>query len=152
MENFRQSIQFQEAYKRLDALCKDCLSSEKGVTEYIEQMERIPWNAHSGIPNWESDFKALKHVRWVRNKLAHEVDTLESDLCQESDIRFVLGFHDRILQSTDPLALLRQQQRNAVAKQKAATPSTSGSGAPQRGAKPSRWERFVATVKNFFRG
>lgn len=32
-------MSFMEAYKRLDNLCKDLLSSDKGITEYIRQMD-----------------------------------------------------------------------------------------------------------------
>lgn len=43
----QKDIEFFEAYKRLDVLCRDVLNCKNGVSEYIQQMGGIP----SGI--WE---------------------------------------------------------------------------------------------------
>jgi hypothetical protein len=101
-------IEFQEEYKRLDALCKDMLSGEYGITQYINEMEKYSALGKYKIEDWEHDYKDLKHVRWVRNQLAHEVGALQSGICKQSDLLFVKGFHHRILKGKDPLALLRK--------------------------------------------
>ena len=65
------NIEFQEEYKRLDALCKDIFSSKEGIWEFIRDIESVPWNERRFISSWEPDYKQLNHMRWVRNQLAH---------------------------------------------------------------------------------
>ncbi len=151
-------IQFQEEYKRLDALCRDCLSNEKGVTEYIRQMELIPWSAYRNVPSWENDLKMLKHIRWVRNELAHEIGTLGSELCQESDLQFTIDFHDKILSRTDPLTALREfqsQQSPSRTANRNIPPKPTQSYAPPAAeyepARPSLWKRFLLAFKKRFK-
>lgn len=96
---------FFEEYKSLDNLCKDILESEKGVSEYIERME----NEERGkmiVADWERDYKKLKSMRYIRNKLAHDDGAYESDLCTDRDIAWVRDFQDRIMNEEDPLTVL----------------------------------------------
>ena len=60
------------------------------------------------IGGWEQDLKQLKHYRWVRNQIAHKPDCTEEDLCSFVDEEWILGFYDRIMNQTDPLALYRK--------------------------------------------
>lgn len=103
-------LEFQEAYKGLDKLCRECLSSYDGVSGYIRLMES-EWYGEQYVSTWNSDLKKLKHVRWVRNQLSHEVGTLESNICSQFDLEFVDDFYERIMNTTDPLAMLRQAQK-----------------------------------------
>ena len=109
MEKHRKlAIEFQEEYKRLDRLCKDMFQSANGVTEYIEQMKNVdPLSA---------TLRDLKHVRWVRNQLAHEVGALESGVCEKEDLLFVKRFYTQILNGTDPLTLWRVEQEKKTRK------------------------------------
>ncbi|HBK02072.1 MAG TPA: hypothetical protein DDY77_03480 [Clostridiales bacterium] len=102
------SLEFQEAYKRLDKLCRDCFASNEGVSEYIHLMENESLCGGRYVQFWESDYKELKHVRWVRNQLSHEVGTLQSDICTQEDLAFVVDFYQRIMSGDDPLTKLRQ--------------------------------------------
>lgn len=102
--------EFQEAYKSLDKLCREYLSGYDGVSGYIRLMEN-EWYGEHYVSTWNKDLKMLKHVRWVRNQLSHEVGTLESDICSWSDLEFVDDFYKRIINTTDPLAMLRQAQK-----------------------------------------
>ena len=52
----------------------------------------------------------LKHVRWVRNQLAHEVG-YDSDICQESDYDWLESFNQRLYSAEDPLALMNKQEK-----------------------------------------
>lgn len=109
METYeRINIDFQEEYKRLDKLCKDCNGSFEGVSEYIRQMENTRHDVKMRIESWENDYKMLKHVRWVRNKLSHEVGTFQSDICMQSDLDFVKDFYNRIMKCVDPLVQARK--------------------------------------------
>ena len=100
-------LEFQEAYKYLDKICRECLSGYDGVSGYIRLMEN-EWYGEHYVSTWNKDLRMLKHVRWVRNQLSHEVGTLESDICSWSDLEFVDDFYKRIMNTTDPLAMLRK--------------------------------------------
>lgn len=92
-----------EEFKYVDNICRDMYRAEKGVTTYIEQMEMTPQAVSSRIPQWEYDYKQLKHVRWVRNQISHEICYVE---CTEADVNWLKDFHNRLLNCQDPLALL----------------------------------------------
>ena len=123
------SIVFQEEYKRLDQLCKDYLSSDKGVSSYIEQMEDTAYQNRRYVRSWEEDYKQLKHVRWVRNQLAHEVGTLDSDLCTEEDLEWVKEFTYRIMHGTDPFSVARQAKQAEEARRRASAKSQKSQSA-----------------------
>ncbi len=115
------NIEFQEEYKRLDRLCRDCLGSTEGVSEYIRQMDSASWEGQQSVDLWKTDYKSLKHVRWIRNQLAHEVGTLTSNICEQSDLDFVKSFYQRILDSTDSLSLLRKARASRTANRRIET-------------------------------
>lgn len=102
------NVKFQEEYKRLDALCKDIFSSNDGVSRYIYEMENTYSQYIRLIFNWDSVYKQLKHLRWIRNQLAHEIGAFEVALCTEDDIEWLTDFYNSILERTDPLAKLSQ--------------------------------------------
>lgn len=97
---------FFEEYKRLDRLCSDIYSCPNGVSQYIVNMESKAAYGIIRIPSWESDFRMLKHVRWVRNRIAHELEN--GPTSEISDLSFIQDFYDRILSGQDPLSLLRK--------------------------------------------
>lgn len=104
---------FFEEFKRLDAICRDMLGAERGVSAYIEQMEETPAALWARVPGWKDDYYALKHLRWVRNKIAHETGF---DGCTPDDLQSLAGFTRRVLTQQDPLALLRRQGKAAPRK------------------------------------
>lgn len=93
---------FMQAYKRLDALCRDM--NGIGVTGYIEDMEQIA-NANRFVSGWKADYQKLKYYRHIRNQIAHEVDATEEELCSPEDVAWIEEFHQRILGRIDPLAV-----------------------------------------------
>ena len=103
---------FMEAYKRLDNLCKDLFPSDVGITEYIKSMERCS-HYTLYIDNWRNDYFALKHYRYIRNKIVHENDVTEDELCTADDVIWINNFYQRILNQTDPLALYRKAAVNS---------------------------------------
>lgn len=105
MTNF--ILEFLEAYKSLDELCKQIFNSEKGISTYIDEMENT-FHGYNTIPCWKEDFLKLKNLRWVRNKLVHETSSFEHSLFSYDDILWLQTFRLRILKCTDPLALLHQ--------------------------------------------
>jgi hypothetical protein len=103
---------FFEEFKRLDKLCGDLYQQPRGVTLYIDEMQSTYEKGCQKIPGWYSDLKQLKHLRHIRNYLAHEEDAFSEDLCEQEDIDWVRSFYRRILNQTDPLALLYKQQQS----------------------------------------
>ena len=147
------NLEFQEEYKRLDRLCKDYLSSAEGVSEYIRQMEATPWSNRLYVFTWEDDYKQLKHVRWVRNQLAHEVGSLNSDICTEDDLDWVQSFYNRILNGSDPFTIIREAKAEEAlqAKQQAQARKATVADHPKPPQpKPSLWDRLIADIKKFF--
>ena len=78
-------------------------NSSEGVTAYIKFMELMPYNDRKAVYNWDASYKQLKHMRWMRNQLAHEI-SIDTDFCKPSDVEWVKQFCDSILSGTDPLA------------------------------------------------
>ncbi len=112
-------MEFINAYKRLDNLCKDIFTAEKGVTTYIEEMEKIS-SGKFEVKNWDNAYKKLKHYRYIRNKIVHDNDATEDNMCDYLDIEWLEQFYSKILNRSDPLAvyeaILREQ--NSKPKQK----------------------------------
>ncbi len=152
------NLEFQEEYKRLDRLCKDCLSNAEGVSEYIRQMESTPWCNRRYALTWEDDYQQLKHVRWVRNQLAHEVGTLNSDICTEADLDWVKRFYNRIINGSDPFAVIRKAKAEETlrAKQQERARKTTVANYPDPTQydstqhSPSFWDKLIAIIKKIF--
>lgn len=107
------NICFQEEYKKLDKLCKDCFLSTDGVSEYIRQMENMRCDP-SFYGAFGDEYKKLKHVRWIRNQLAHEVGAMQSNLCTQADLGFVKRFYPDILACDDPLTRIRKMREEKM--------------------------------------
>ncbi len=100
---------FLDAYKRLDELCRQILSCDRGISEYIEVMS----NARQGymiVTCWEKDYKQLKRMRWIRNRLVHDSNSFQDNLVKIEDIEWLKSFHVRIMKRTDPLSLLHHSR------------------------------------------
>ncbi len=66
-------------------------------------MENNAFRGRRYVLTWDDDYIRLKHLRWVRNQLSHEVG-YDSDICEEDDYFWLKEFRDRLFSSTDPLA------------------------------------------------
>lgn len=102
-------IEFLEEYKRLDKLCQDMLSSLSGVSEYINRMESFYKDGSYYIDDWNESYKTLKHLRWLRNNIVHNVD--ESD-CSLEELETLKYFYRDILMQEDPLARLYKKNKS----------------------------------------
>ena len=58
----------------------------------------------------------LKHVRWVRNQIAHDSGAYQ--VSEPEDLEFVRNFYDRIFSGQDPLTLLRKEEEKAAERRK----------------------------------
>ncbi len=108
------NIDFMDLYKRTDRFIRDAYSSSEGVSEYIRLMEADFVRGNVNIRGWNSDYDNLKHIRWIRNQLAHEV-SYDCDICSEGDYEWLEGFYKRLFSSDDPLAALRKTDMKPAA-------------------------------------
>lgn len=106
-----------DEFKRLESLCRDMFSCQHGVSEYISQMEQVPFFIKNRIPSWDKDYRTLKHLRWLRNQIAHETTATD---CNFSDVEQLKDFYSRILNGQDPLAAARRvnQELQSLHRQK----------------------------------
>ena len=108
---------FIEAYKRLEKICGEILNDERKVSAYIDEMIN-PSRGEYFVSGWDKDLKQLKHYRWIRNRIAHDPGCTEKNMCTDSDTEWIVNFHSRIMNQTDPLALYRKaiksQQKQTV--------------------------------------
>ena len=110
-------MNFMNSYKQLEKLCNEMYADKNGVSVYIDEMEGKPRGAYS-VSGWENDLKQLKHYRWVRNKISHEPNCSEENMCERGDELWLDNFYKRIMNGNDPLALYRKAKsvKPAVAK------------------------------------
>ena len=160
-------LEFLEAYKSLDDLCKQILSNDRGISQYIDEMN------HEGlgpkkVDCWEKDYRQLKKMRWIRNQLAHEVGTLNSNICTKEDLDWVKNFYNRIITGSDPFTIIRkkleeearrakqqEQARKAVVSNQPKSTQQKQTRQKTTRQKPkhqklSFWSRLVVNIKKFF--
>lgn len=100
-------IEFFEEYKSVDTICKDMFQTKQGMTEYINQMERMDAMGSRVVSKWRDKYKMLKHLRWLRNKIAHESGAPE---LVKTDLIELEHFHKQLLKRQDPLAELMKSE------------------------------------------
>jgi hypothetical protein len=98
---------FMDSYKRLEKLCGEILNEDRPIKAYIEEMNNTPRGAYL-VSGWDSDLKRLQHYLRVRNKISHEPDCSEENMCNWDDALWLDEFRSRIMNQTDPLALYRK--------------------------------------------
>jgi hypothetical protein len=95
---------FMDSYKRLEKLCGEVMDDNRRVSAYIDEMLRTPRGSYL-VRGWDEDLKRLKHYRWVRNEIVHNPTCTEETMCEWEDVQWIMDFHTRIMNQTDPLAL-----------------------------------------------
>ena len=108
--------EFFEEYKRLDRLCADMYNSRQGISTYIEKMEENFAQGEQQIDSWRQDYNLLKHLRWIRNKIAHEYDC--AGYAGENDLEDIAELYHRFLNMQDPLTLLRRISQRKIKQEK----------------------------------
>ena len=102
---------FFEEFKHLEKLCREIYQSNSGVSDYINDMEKVSAKDFRNIKDWERDLKQLKRLRKIRNTLAHVEGAFSQNICTQNDIDWLKEFYQRIMKQTDPIALLRQNSK-----------------------------------------
>lgn len=114
---------FLDSYKQLDKLCDEILnnifsiSGKSGVSSYIKEMENFTQGSRF-VNSWDRDLKQLKHYRWVRNKIVHEPNFTEKNMCKPGDIEWLDNFYSRIMNQNDPISLYRKATNTSVKSKK----------------------------------
>ncbi len=126
--------EFMEAFKHLDKICKELFDAEKGVTSYIDEMERIT-NGPRYVPNWNFVLRRLKDLRHIRNNHSHEVGTSYGDICSPEDVQWLVSFYNDIMNTNDPLAQYRKATAPKPRTQKAQ---------PYTPVNPSNYQTFTS--------
>ena len=104
----RDIMGFMYSYKRLEKLCGEIFNTnDRPVTVYIDKMISLPRGSFL-VRGWDEDLKQLKHYRWIRNKISHEPDCSEENMCSPADAKWIDNFYSRIMNRTDPLSLYRK--------------------------------------------
>ena len=134
--------EFMEAFKHLDKICKEIFNSEKGVTSYIEAMEKMT-NGDRYVTNWDYVLKRLKNLRHIRNQYAHEIGSSYDNICAPEDIEWLKSFYNEIMNTTDPLAQYRKATIKKQEKNKT-TESKSMASVPN----PSKLTQEISTPKS----
>lgn len=130
---------FMSAYKHLDTICRDM--NGIGVSGYIEDMEANRQGAYT-VQGWDSDYRQLKHYRWVRNQIAHEINAEEENMCTPEDTQWLENFYQRIMNCSDPLARYTDLRRTSITKRTVAPPAQHKRAPVQETPRPE---------KNYFR-
>ncbi len=111
MTTYELNNSFFEEYKSVDAFIRNALQTGTGVSTYIEYMEKIGFDEGRGYcSTWKDDYYKLKHMRWLRNRLAHDVGMNEK-VCEIDDYLWLQSFYSRLLNGSDPLSA-QQMARN----------------------------------------
>ena len=144
-----------DLYKEVDGFIRDAYSSEEGVREYLRLMKASEAEGRRLVNGWEPDYKELDHIRWIRNRLSHDVP-YDSDITEGSDYDWLEAFRDRLYSSNDPLATLKraedkENQRRRSTGQNNARKTVYYPYVPVRIEVPEQ-KTFWQKVKEFFTG
>lgn len=124
-------IELLEEYKYVDKICRDMLGAEKGVSAYIEQLDETPVTVRYWITEWNNEYRQLKHIRWLRNQIAHSTGSVE---CTQSDLDWLKGFHNRLLTQQDLLAKAHRVIKESQIQRQQQLAKTVTAAAPKYGS------------------
>ena len=131
-------IELLDEYKYVDAICRDMLGAEKGVSAYIEQLDETPVTVRYWITEWNDEYRQLKHIRWLRNQIAHSTGSVE---CSQADLDWLKGFHNRLLTQQDLLAKAHRVIKESQIQRQQQLAKTVTAAAPKTGANVYRSQR-----------
>lgn len=128
--------EFMDAYKHLEKLCGEIYGGQYGITQYITDMEQTFSYDSGRISGWDEDLKTLKRLRYIRNKMVHDMADYDLDYEQE-DIDFLKDFYQRIMNQQDPISLCRIRKQAVICK------------APHKPANPTQREHETIYVPEY---
>ena len=104
------SSDFLDLYKSVDCFIKDAYSSNEGVTNYLQIMEKQSSIGSIYVHTWKTDYDRLRYIRGIRNRLVHDTGFNEDNIEQE-DYDWLDVFRKRLFSATDPIAMLEKEKR-----------------------------------------
>lgn len=143
------NIEFLEQYKRLDKLCKNIFSSDEGVSSYISDMESKSYKEKQTITHWDIIYNHLKHARYMRNQLAHEID-IDTKYCEQHDIDWIKQFYESLLNQTDPLALLYRANQHVTSTKVALDNIVKTNSTIKEKPRKTLWNQIASKIKKIF--
>ena len=132
--------QFLNQFKLLEKLCNEMYKDVHGVSLYIEECEYVASLLPGDQPQFAQFIHRLRHCRYIRNQLSHEITSDTVQISSPSDIEFLQNLYHMLAKQTDPLTDIKntypieelsQPQVNVVCQ------PTSSSSAP----KPNYYNR-----------
>ena len=158
------NIDFMDLYKCVDKFIRDAYGSAEGVSEYIRQMEQNDYKGSRYVSTWGTDYDMLKHLRWIRNQLSHEVG-YDSDICEESDYDWLDSFRGRLYSANDPMAIMNkaeeaerqrrlaeQRRKQAQMRQQQKSAESYNTYTPRQQYQMPKHKTFWQRIKEFFTG
>lgn len=131
-------IEFLDEYKYVDKICREMFGTEKGVTAYIEQLDETPMTVRYWITEWNDEYRQLKHIRWLRNQIAHSTGYVE---CTQFDLEWLKDFHNRLLTQQDLLAKAHRVIKESQIQRQQQLAKTVTAAAPKPGGNVYRSPR-----------
>lgn len=98
---------FLDSYKRLEKLCNEIYGNNHGISAYIDDMKNLTL-AQRYVVGWNNDMEQLTHCLKIRNKIVHDPNCTEENVCKYGDTQWIDNFHNRIMTQNDPLAMYRK--------------------------------------------
>ena len=102
-------IEFFDEFRKVETILNDRFDCKNGVSEYINRMSEKQSTGEKKVPTWKDDFKTLKHLRWVRNQIAHNSES--EDICKKEDLKALKEFHKTLDLGKDPLSLIARKKK-----------------------------------------
>lgn len=102
-------IEFFDEFRKVESILNERFDCKSGVSEYINRMTEKQSSGEKKVPTWKDDFKTLKHLRWVRNQIAHNSDA--EDICKKEDLKDIKEFHKTLDLGKDPLSLIARKKK-----------------------------------------
>ena len=98
---YSSDAEFFSKYKRMDNMVKD-MYGPGGISRYIELLEQNRRN-YVISKNWEF-YRQLKHLRWVRNQIAHSDE--KDSFATAEDMENLDAIYEAFLNRNDPMCLM----------------------------------------------
>ena len=115
--------EFLELYKSVDNKIKNTYSNVDGISGYISFLED---SLHNNVI--KDTYYKLKHCRWVRNRLSHDV-SIDTPMATPEDIKWLSIFDKWIDYGVDPIQkyfILPQSSSNNYTQSTNSSYNTSG--------------------------
>ena len=106
---YSSDAEFFSKYKKMDNMVKD-MYGPGGISRYIELLEQNRSN-YIISKNWEF-YRQLKHLRWVRNQIAHSDE--KDSFATAEDMENLDAIYEAFLNRNDPMYLMKAEEEKKL--------------------------------------